>query len=61
VLAVSEEEWVKLAAVLSPDPSEVVTSAPPKPAAPTTNDLAPLEPPAKSPSFAERIQKMWKK
>ena len=61
VMAVSEEEWVKLAAVLSPDPTEIATSAPPKAASPTSDDIRPLEPPAKSPSLADRIQKMWKK
>jgi hypothetical protein len=61
VMAVSEEEWVKLAAVLSPDPTEIATSPPPKAASPASDDIRPLEPPAKSPSLAERIQKMWKK
>jgi hypothetical protein len=61
VMAISEEEWVKLAAVLSPDPTEIATTAPPKAAVQPSESMPPLETPAKSPTFAERMQQIWKK
>jgi hypothetical protein len=60
VMPVSDEEWVKLAAVLSPDPAEVAADAPSKPgdpnAAASSSDSGPP-----APSVAERIQRMLKK
>jgi hypothetical protein len=50
VLPVSEEEWVKLAAVLSPDPTEVAADDP------ETADGNP-----KAPSVSERLQKILKR
>jgi hypothetical protein len=65
VLPVSEEEWVKLAAVLSPDPTEVAAGATADTAAKSGNesleDAAPVVGGTKSSSVAERLQRMLKK
>jgi hypothetical protein len=50
VLPVSEEEWVKLAAVLSPDPTEVAA-----------HDAEAVDGSATASSVAERLQRMLKK
>jgi hypothetical protein len=65
VLAVTEEEWVKLAAVLAPDPTEVahgaVAEASPRaggdPNEVVRHDAGEYKPPA----LSGRIQKLWKK
>ena len=65
VLPISEAEWVKLAAVLSPDPTEAVTSvvadSPSMSAGNSNNDTTALGNESQSPSFAERMQRLWKK
>ena len=62
VLPVTDGEWVKLAAVLSPDPTEVAGSDVPSAAgAKATGESAPAEMGSKTPSVAERIQQMLKK
>jgi len=57
VMAITDEEWVKLAAVLSPDPTEVASTAPPMADPQSNQDVGPYE----APTLAERIQKLWKK
>jgi hypothetical protein len=64
-LPVSEVEWVKLAALLSPDPTEVVAGRVVDPLQ-TSDDKAggeavPLDSTSKAPSMAERVQRMLKK
>jgi hypothetical protein len=65
VLAVSDEEWVKLAAVLSPDPSEVggstVLEKALKSGGENTGEATPPQSGTKASSVAERIQRMLKK
>jgi len=60
VLAVSDDEWVKLSAVLAPDqmelPATAVVDSPAKPASQPNGELKSLDPNAKSPSIAERLQ-----
>jgi hypothetical protein len=61
VLPVTDEEWVRLAAVLSPDPTEIVageTSSVPSDKA--NEEAGPADAGSKSPSVAERLQKMLK-
>jgi hypothetical protein len=64
VLPVSEEEWVKLAGILSPPPMQVSPSvvagpAPPSVDAPPGSVAAP-NPATKAPSVAERVQRLFK-
>ena len=64
-IQVSEEEWVKLAAMLSPDPTEVTPGAVAD-AAPQSRDGVGSEAQSsdagsKAPSMAERLQRMLKK
>jgi hypothetical protein len=65
VLAISDAEWVKLAAVLSPDPNvppaAVASESPAKPAGKPNDEITPLGVDSPTPSFAERIQRLWKK
>jgi hypothetical protein len=65
VLSVSEEEWVKLAAMLSPDPNEVaagaVADATPQSGDKTSAETSLPDSGTKAPSVAERIQRMLKK
>ena len=65
VLPVSEEEWVKLAAVLSPDPTEVaagaVADAAPKAGDNASGEATSPDAGSKAPSVAERLQRMLKK
>jgi hypothetical protein len=62
VLPVSEEEWVKLAAVLSPDPSEVSGGAVADTAAKSgdrsLDDVEGIDASPKAPSVAERLKRM---
>ena len=64
VLPVSEEEWVKLAAVLAPDPTEVsegaVTNATAKPEGQPTSEGKALGAGSKTPTVAERFQRLIK-
>jgi hypothetical protein len=65
VLPVSDEEWVKLAAVLSPDPTEVAASnvgdATTKSSDNASGEATSPDAGSKSPSLAERLQRMLKK
>ena len=65
VLPVSEEEWVQLASVLSPDPTEgaigAVADAKPKSSESTITGNTTPDAGSKAPSVAERIQRMLKK
>ena len=65
VLPVSEEEWVKLAAVLSPDPTEVAASnvgdATTKSSDNASGEATSPDAGSKTPSVAERLQRMLKK
>jgi hypothetical protein len=65
VLPVSEEEWVKLAAVLSPDPTEVAAGAvadtATKSGDQSFDDAEGVDAGPKAPSVAERLQRMLKK
>lgn len=63
VLSVSQEEWVKLEAVLALDPTEVVAGAgpPSKLDAKPNDESTPLGAASKAPSLAERLQHMLKK
>jgi hypothetical protein len=65
VLPVSDEEWVKLAAVLSPDPAEVadntVAETAPKPGGDKSGEATSTASGTKASSVAERIQRMLKK
>jgi hypothetical protein len=65
VLPVSEEEWMQLAAVLEPDPTDaavdtVVHSSPKSDGQPTVQSV-PLDAGSKSPALAERLRQLWKK
>jgi hypothetical protein len=65
VLPVSDEEWVKLAAVLSPDPTEVGPGAVADAKAQSDNkangEAAAPNAGSKAPSVAERFQRMLTK
>jgi hypothetical protein len=62
VMPVSDAEWVKLAAVLSPDPTEVVAGDVQSIAGDkTTGETASADSGSKAPSVAGRIQQMLKK
>jgi hypothetical protein len=65
VLPVSNEEWVKLAAVLSPDPAEVpastVTEMAPKPSGGKSGEATFPDSGTKASSMTERVQRMLKK
>jgi hypothetical protein len=65
VLTISDAEWVKLAAVLSPDSSApaaaVASESPAKAPGKPNDDITPLGEAPPGPSFAERIQRLWKK
>jgi hypothetical protein len=61
VLPVTNEEWVRLAAVLSPDPTEVVAGEPSSLGSDqASEEAAPADAGSKSPSVAERLQQMLK-
>lgn len=65
VLPVSEEEWVRLAAVLEPDPTEVETGAAADSSAKSAKDghdeaISP-GPESKPASLAERLERLWNK
>jgi hypothetical protein len=60
-LPVSEEEWVKLAALLSPDPTEVAAGGASSIAGDKANgEAAPADSGSKPPSVAERLQRLLK-
>jgi len=65
VLPVSDEEWVKLAAVLSPDPTEAAMSraaeTAPKSSSDKSGEATSPDSGTKASSVAERIQRMLKK
>jgi hypothetical protein len=65
VLPVTDEEWVKLAAVLAPDPTEVaavaVADSSSKSSGKANDESKPIDAEAKHPSLAERLQRMLKK
>jgi hypothetical protein len=65
VLPVSDEEWVKLAAVLSPDPDELagsrVAEKAPQSSGDKKGEATSPDSGAKASSVAERIQRMLKK
>ena len=65
VLPVTDEEWVRLAAVLSPDPAEVaannVGNAAPKSGDNADGEVTSPDAGSKTPSVAERLQRMLKK
>jgi hypothetical protein len=65
VLPVSDAEWVKLAAVLSPDPTEVAASAFSDAASrsdgSSAGEVTSADPGSKAPSVADRLQQMLKK
>jgi hypothetical protein len=64
-LPVSDEEWVKLAALLSSDPAESVGGRGPDKSQMSDDklgsDAVPLDSTSKAPSMAERVQRMLKK
>ena len=65
ILQVSDTEWVKLAAVLSPDPAEIVAGHIADKSQVSDDKLGgeavPLDSTPKVPSLAERVQRMLKK
>jgi hypothetical protein len=65
VLAISDAEWTKLSAVLTPHSSApasaVASESPAKMVGKPNDDITPLGEDSPAPSFAERVQRLWKK
>lgn len=65
VLPVSDDEWVKLAAVLSPDPSDTAAQvagvSTPTPSSQPAVDATPLKEDSQTPSIAERFGRLFRK
>jgi hypothetical protein len=68
VLEVTEDEWVKLAAAMTPDPQETTAqisansaAAPDAAAKNASSDITPLGPESNRPSLAERFERLFRK